>query len=126
MGIPWAYLSRHVKTKILTFLVSSSAEKMNEKQLSLFLSACLLVNFKWQYQENIQIMIFQTIQRLYGEKDSIKYDVAPSFVKTIVCLGKRQLQWDLLLKEVQDSLRNAIELFAPVFTEQEITDLSDG
>jgi hypothetical protein len=125
MGILWADLSEHIKTKIKAFLKSSSAEKMNEKQLSHFLSACLLVNFKWQYR-NTKYTVFQTIQRLYGGKDRLEYDVAPSFVKTIVALGKRQLQWDHFPKEVQDSLRNAIGLFAPVFTEQEITDLCDG
>jgi tagatose-1,6-bisphosphate aldolase non-catalytic subunit AgaZ/GatZ len=123
MGIFWESLSIDTKTKIENSLLSSA---MNENQLSQFLSVCLLVNYEWWDRDIMENLIFQTLQRLYGEKDRIKYYVAPSFVKTMVTLGKRPFQWDLLPKEVQDSLRNAIELFAPVFTEQEFTDLSQG
>jgi hypothetical protein len=123
LGIPWADLSDQTKREIKKFLLSGA---MNEEQLSQSISACQLVNFIWWDQDKMENHIFQTIQRLYGEKDQIKHDAAPWFVKTIVALGKRPFQWDLLPKEVQDSLRNATELFASVFTEQEITDLSDG
>jgi hypothetical protein len=126
MEIPWAYLSVATERKIENSLISSAANKMNEKQLAEFLVASLLVKYEWWNQDKMGSLIFQSIQRLYGDKDQIKHDAAPWFVKTIVALGKRPFHWDLLPKEVQDSLRNATELFAPVFTEQEITDLSDG
>jgi hypothetical protein len=101
---------------------------MNEEELSQFVSACPFVTYEWWKMKHYKMkyMIFQTIQRLYGDKKRIKNDAAPWFVKTIVALGKRRLQWDRFPKKIQDSLRNATELFAPVFTEQEATDLREG
>jgi hypothetical protein len=109
MGLHWSWVQLETRT-VIEKALSQNCGQMSSRDLSYFLKACSLLDYKWFLREEVMESIFEVFKGVFNENNPLVEDNRQKFLpSSIKELEETGLNWEKVPQDVRQMLFEGLE-----------------